>query len=67
MWPRNGIMKLYIVYLYLSSVGSEIRKEITIFYKLCDKAEGLLDGDTADQGDDMTILTLSYFLHHLNF
>ena len=64
MWPRNGIMKLYS--LYLSSVGSEVRKEITIFHKLCDKAEGLLNCDTANQGDDMTILTFSYLFHHLN-
>ena len=60
---RNGIMKLYCLYL---SVGSEVRKEITIFYKLYDKAERLLNCDTADQGDDMTILTLSDLLHHLN-
>ena len=54
------------ILLYLSSIGSQIGEEITIFDKLCDEAEGLLNGDTAKETNHMRVLTLSYLLHHLN-
>ena len=59
-------MELLKGVLYLSSVGSEVGEEITVFDKLCDEAEWLLDGDTAKETNHISILTLSYLLHHLN-
>ena len=41
----------------------QIGEEVTIFDKLCDEAEWLLDGDTAKETNHMRILTLSYLLH----
>ena len=52
--------------MYHSSVGSEIGEEVTKLDELCDEAEWLLDGDAAKETNHMSILTLSYLLHHLN-
>ena len=53
------------MWIYHSPVSSEVGEEVTIFDKLSDETEGLLDGDTTKETDHMRILSLSYFLHHL--
>lgn len=35
-------------------------------YELCDEAERLLDGDTANQIDNMVVVALGNLLHHFN-
>ena len=51
---------------YLFSHWPEIRKEVAMFYKLCDQAKWLLNGHASNHVDHVRIAPLGHLLHSLN-
>ncbi len=56
----------YYTYTYLHPVSSEVREEVSIYDKLCDETERLLESDTAQHPHHVRALPLRHLLHHVN-
>ena len=51
---------------YQFSDGFQVREEVSVLHKLCNETEGLLDGDTANELDDVRVVAFRYLLHCVN-
>lgn len=52
--------------MYQFSNVLQVGKKVSMFHKLCDETEWLLNGDTAHQADHMWVVSLGYLLHCIN-
>ncbi len=50
----------------LLPVGPKECEQVAMRDKLCDEAQRLLNGDTAQHVDNMRVFALGNFLHHVN-
>ena len=52
--------------MYQFSNVLQVGKEVSMFHKLSNETQWLLNGDTAHQADHMWVVSLGYLLHCIN-
>lgn len=59
-------MQRLSVYTHHFSVCPQVREKVSIFDKLCDQTEWLLESDAPQHSNHMGAMPFRHLLHHLN-